>query len=135
MRAGYREPDIELEDDMTGTAERIAQNVTSWGARLSYGEPQSVGGSEFVPVAFVGFGFGAGEITTREQPEDAGEGGSSGEGGGGGGVSIPLGVYAHEDGRVCFRPNPVTVVMVAAPVITAIGAAIAGIVWASRRRR
>ncbi len=116
---------------MTGLVERIAAKVPSWGVRLAYGEKTVIDGVELLPVAFVGFGFGAGQGSAPEG-DGAAEQDAAG-GGGGGGWAFPLGVYSGEGGSVRFRPNPLTLAMAAAPLVGAIGAAVASIVLAARR--
>lgn len=120
-------------DEPARLTESLARSVSSWGARLSYGEAVVVGGQELVPVAFAGFGFGAGE-GAADAPDGAGAatGRNEGSGGGGGGFAIPVGAYIDGPGGVTFHPNPVALVVVAAPLVAAVGAAVARVVRAAR---
>ena len=119
---------------MTNLTESLAQSVSSWGARLTYGEKATVGGQELVPVAFACFGFGAGE-GSGDAPDDAesSAGRTEGSGGGGGGFAFPVGAYVGGPGGLTFHPNPIALVVVAIPLVSAIGMALAQVVRASRR--
>jgi len=103
---------------MANIVEKIAQQVTSVGAKASYGDPVTVGGIELVPVALVWFGFGGGS----DQSEQGG--------GGGGGVSIPVGA----DGAK-FKPNLVALLAVSVPIAWAVSWGIVGVAVAGGRRR
>ncbi|KQR10417.1 hypothetical protein [Cellulomonas sp. Leaf334] len=120
---------------MTNLLEKLADSVSSWGAALAYGEKVTLGGQELVPVALVGFGFGAGE-GSGETPEGgetpAGKG--EGSGGGGGGYSVPIGAYVGGPDGLTFRPNLIAVLVVAAPLVSATGVAVAQVVRAFRAR-
>jgi hypothetical protein len=118
---------------MTHVTESLARSVSSWGARLAYGETVVVGEHELVPVAFAGFGFGAGE-GSGEAPAggESAAGRSEGSGGGGGGFSIPVGAYVSGPGGMTFQPNPVALVVVAVPLVAAVGMAVAQVVRAAR---
>jgi len=122
---------------MASITERIASGVPNWGAKLAYGETQTVGGTEMVPVAFVAFGFGAGEGATgfKTPEEDSEVGNAHGEGGGGGGSSIPLGAYIAGPDGLRFQTNPVVLLALSATVIGAVGVAISAIIAASKLRR
>jgi len=124
---------------MTRITERIAGEVPGWGARLSYGEARTVAGAELVPVAFVAFGFGAGDLGAGHDAPKAGDAGevasSTGEGGGSGGVSIPLGAYIAGPDGLRFRPNPVVLLALGIGVIGAFGVALGVVVAATRSRR
>lgn len=118
---------------MTHVAEKLAESVPSWGARLVYGERTTVGGHEILPVALAAFGFGGGQGSgdapaSGESPA----GRSEGSGGGGGGYAVPVGAYVATPDGLVFRPNPVTLVAVAVPLVTAIGMAVAQVVRAAR---
>ena len=116
---------------MATLTERLAASVPSWGAKMAYGERTTLGGQELVPVAFVVFGFGGGE-GSGEMPENgtspAGRG--EGSGGGGGGYVVPIGAYVGGPGGLRFRPNPVAIMMVGVPLVSAVGWAVARIVSA-----
>jgi uncharacterized spore protein YtfJ len=120
---------------MTTLTEKLAASVPSWGAKLAYAETITLGGQEVVPVALVGFGFGGGQgQDIDEQPE----GGTApvrrgeGSGGGGGGCAVPIGAYVAGPDGLTFRPNPVTLLAVAVPLVAAVGWALAQIINASR---
>ena len=122
---------------MGTVTERLAASVPSWGARLAYGEKTTVDGHELVPVALVGFGFGGGE-GSGESPEGSGDvpaGKGEGSGGGGGGYAVPIGAYVGGPDGLRFRPNVIALVVVAVPLVSAAGSAIAQIVRASRTAR
>src|SRR6218665_1358871 len=92
--------------------EKLAEGVPDRSVKLAYGEKQTVDGVEFVPVAFVSYGFGSGEA-----PEE-------GSGGGGGGVAIPVGAYIGGPDGLHFRPNTVALAWVSIPVIAVLGWAV-----------
>jgi|SRR5690349_5659190 len=100
--------------------EKLAAGVPDRSVKLAYGEKQTVDGVEFVPVAFVSYGFGAGEGLEEV-----------GSGGGGGGVAIPLGAYIGGPDGLRFRPNTIALLSVAIPVVGVVGWAIAKIVKAA----
>jgi hypothetical protein len=106
---------------MTNLIERLAEYVPSWGARLAYGEKTTLDGHDILPVAIVVFGFGGGE-GSGDDPGGAGRG--EGSGGGGGGYAIPIGAYIGGPGGPTFRPNPVAVIIAAAPLVSAAGLAL-----------
>ena len=89
--------------------EKLAESVKARAVQLAYGDPIEANGATLVPVAFVSYGFGGGGDS-----EDNG-------GGGGGGASIPLGMYATRDGVTKFHANPVAVMILAVPLVTAAG--------------
>jgi len=115
--------------------EKLADSVPSWGTKVAYGEKVTVGGQEFVPVALVGFGFGGGE-GTGETPEGgktpAGRG--EGSGGGGGGYAVPIGAYIGGADGLRFRPNLIALIVVAVPLVSTAGLALAQIIRAFRVR-
>ena len=74
------------------------------------------------------FGFGGGE-GSGEMPENgstpAGRG--VGSGGGGGGYVVPIGAYVGGPDGLKFRPNPIAIMMVAIPLVSAV------VGWAAAR--
>ena len=118
---------------MANLIEKLAESVPTWGVKLAYGEKTTLGGQELVPVALVGFGFGGGEgsnIMPDVGPASAGTG--EGRGGGGGGYAVPIGAYVSGPEGLRFRPNRIAVLVVAVPVISAGGMALAQIIRAFR---
>ncbi|MGI9824946.1 hypothetical protein [Agromyces sp. Marseille-Q5079] len=118
---------------MAKLIENLAESVPAWGAKVAYGEKTTVDGREFVPVALVAFGFGGGEgsgdvAPTEKTPEGRGEG----SGGGGGGYAVPIGAYIGGPDGLKFRPNTVALAVVAVPLVSALGAALAVIIGATR---
>ncbi|MDR6970567.1 hypothetical protein [Leifsonia shinshuensis] len=107
---------------MTTLIERLADSVPTWGARLAYGEKTTLDGHDILPVAIVAFGFGGGEGSGEDA--DGAERGE-GSGGGGGGYTIPIGAYIGGPHGPTFRPNPVAVIIAAAPLVSAAGLALA----------
>ncbi|QTE28127.1 hypothetical protein [Pengzhenrongella sicca] len=120
---------------MANLTEKLAQSVSSWGTKLTYGETTIVGGHELVPVALVAFGFGAGE-GAGEMPDGGDSPASRGEGsgGGGGGYAVPIGAYVGGPGGLKFQPNLIALVVVAVPLVSAVGVALAQIIRALRSR-
>lgn len=118
---------------MAKIIENLAESVPAWGAKVAYGEKTTVDGRELVPVALVAFGFAGGE-GSGDMPESektpAGRG--EGSGGGGGGYSVPIGAYIGGPDGLKFRPNTIALAVVAVPLVTALGAALAVIVGAAR---
>jgi uncharacterized spore protein YtfJ len=116
---------------MTTLIEKLADSVPSWGAKIAYGDKTTVDGHEILPVAFVIFGFGGGE-GSGESPEGgempAGRG--EGSGGGGGGYALPIGAYVTGPDGLRFKPNPIALIVVAVPLVSAAGWALARIVGA-----
>jgi len=100
--------------------EKLAEGVPDRGVTLAYGEKQTVDGVEFVPVALVAYGFGAGDSEEY------------GSGGGGGGSSIPVGAYIGGPDGLRFRPNAIALLAVSIPVITVVGWSLAKIAKALR---
>lgn len=92
-----------------------------------YGDPVELEGSTIVPVAVTWFGFGGGSGADPANPE------SKNEGGGGGGFAAPFGAYVTTNGNTRFKPNPVTLLVVSATVVSAVGGAVAQIIKACRR--
>lgn len=118
---------------MAKLIERLAEWVPSWGAKVAYGEKTTLDGQELLPVAVVGFGFGGGE-GSGEMPEGgtAPAGKGEGSGGGGGGYAVPIGAYVGGADGLRFRPNPIALIVVAVPLVSAVGWALAKIVRATR---
>ena len=121
---------------MAKLIENLAESVPAWGAKVAYGEKTTVDGQELVPVALVAFGFGGGEGSgdmpaSEKTPAGRGEG----SGGGGGGYSVPIGAYIGGPDGLRFRPNTIALAVVAVPLISALGAALAVIVGAARYTR
>lgn len=79
-----------------------------------------VDGKELEHVFFVAGGMGFGE-----DPEDAANGEPKLHGGGGGGISIPLGAYSVDEGRLRLHPNPVVLLWTAAHLTTLLGCVLA----------
>jgi uncharacterized spore protein YtfJ len=118
---------------MAKVLETLSESVPSWGVKLAHGEKVTVDGYELVPVALVGFGFGGGEGSgTTPETATAPAGTGEGSGGGGGGYAVPVGAYVGSPTGVKFRVNPVAAVVLAAPVVYAVGWAIAQIIRATR---
>ena len=87
-------------------------------------------------MAFVAFGFGGGEGSgdmpaSEKTPAGRGEG----SGGGGGGYSVPIGAYIGGPDGLKFRPNTIALAVVAVPLVSALGAAMAMIIGAGRYHR
>jgi len=101
---------------MTNLSLKLAETMSSSGIKSVYGEPIVVDGTTIVPVAAVQFGFGAGE----GPGEDSAPGGA-----GGGGVAVPFGAYLSDETGVRFRPNLITLLAVAIPVVQVAGHAAA----------
>ncbi|MEJ3404793.1 hypothetical protein WDJ51_08615 [Rathayibacter sp. YIM 133350] len=109
----------------------LAESVPSWGTKMAFGPGITVAGQEVVPAALIIFGFGGG-AGSGEFPEhgSAPEGQGEGSGGGGGGYVLPIGAYVGGPNGVKFRPNPVAIIIVSAPLLSAVGWAIARIISA-----
>ncbi|MET0782917.1 hypothetical protein [Orlajensenia leifsoniae] len=107
---------------MSNLIERLAESVPGWGARLAYGDKTTLDGHEILPVAVVVFGFGGGE-GSGDIPDADKRG--EGSGGGGGGYALPIGAYVGGPDGPTFRPNPIAMMAVAIPLVTAIGLALA----------
>jgi hypothetical protein len=109
---------------MADTFSSLLETFKNVGVSRAYGAPVQVDGAELIPVALVSFGFGGGTDA------EAGEGAS---GGGGGGFVFPLGAYSRgNNGRLAFRPNTIAVLLCLAPVVSAAGFAVRGVVRAIR---
>jgi uncharacterized spore protein YtfJ len=107
---------------MANIVQNLAQQVTSVGARASYGDPVSIDGVEIVPVSLVWFGFGGGSDNVENG------------GGGGGGASIPIGAYVRGPAGATFKPNPAAVLAVLTPIAWAASWAVAAIALGTNRR-
>ena len=129
---------------MANLPAEVFGNLKSILGSTVHGEPVRVGDRTVIPVAFVTCGAGGGQ-DGRGLNATAGEGVSAGgtsggeaspggaSGGGGGGLAIPLGAYIAGPDGVKFDPNPVPLVLAAAPVVCVIGVAITQVVKAWRR--
>jgi len=126
---------------MANVIETLVNSMPSWGAKLAYGDKETVDGKELIPVAVVAFGFGGGE-GSGEMPDS--EGSSSqgahsaagvqrgeGSGGGGGGYALPIGAYASGPNGVTFQANPIALLAVSALLVSAVGTALVKIVRAA----
>ena len=121
---------------MAGPVDSLTASVPSWGAKMAFGEPVTVGGQEVVPAALVIFGFGGGGGSGKwpergSVPQGEGEG----SGGGGGGYVLPIGAYVSGPDGLRFRPNLVAMVIVSVPLVSAAGWALARIITAAKPRR
>ncbi len=118
---------------MSTVVEKLTNSVPSWGAKLAFGESTTLGGHEVIPAALVVFGFGGGG-GSGAWPEhgDGQEGQGEGSGGGGGGYALPIGAYVGGPDGLTFRPNPVAMIIVSVPLVSALGWAIARIVRAAK---
>ena len=121
---------------MENIIEKFTQSVPSWGAKLAYGEMQSVNGQEILPVALVGFGFGggggSGEMPNSGDGAGSASGSGEGSGGGGGGYALPVGAYVSGPDGLVFRPNLIALAAVSIPLVSALGWAISRIIRAAR---
>ena len=122
---------------MAKVLEELARTVPTWGAKMSYGEKTTLNGQDFVPAALVVFGFGGGEGSGESEGDGttpAGRG--EGSGGGGGGYAIPVGAYIGGPNGLRFHPNPVAMIALAVPLVSAVGWAAAAVArFSSARRR
>ena len=106
---------------MPNIALDIGKQVTSFGVKSAYGEPQDVDGVSITPVALTWAGFGGGA--------DENDNG----GGGGGGVAIPLGVYVRREEGLRFEPNLVALLAVAIPFVCGTGRALSRVIRALKK--
>jgi uncharacterized spore protein YtfJ len=102
---------------------RLAEMLTTFGAKAAYGDPIEVDGKRIVPVALLWYGFGGGS--------DEGEDGAAG--GGGGGATIPVGAYVTTGTTVRFEPNLIAVLVAAIPLTWVAGKALARVVRALKK--
>lgn len=116
--------------------ESLAASVPSWGAKLAFGEPITMGDQQLVPAALVVFGFGGGGGSGKwPQRESTPEGEGEGTGGGGGGYALPVGAYVTGPNGPKFLPNPVALIIASVPLVSAAGWALARIIAAARSGR
>jgi len=106
---------------MPNIALDLGKQVTSFGVKSAYGEPQDVDGVSITPVALTWAGFGGG----ADQDNNGG--------GGGGGVSIPLGVYVRREEGLRFEPNIVSLLAVGIPFVCVAGRALARVIRALKK--
>lgn len=114
---------------MESIAAQLAEKLSNIGAKTSYGAPIEVDGATIIPVALASFGFGGGET---EQNDDA-KPDPGGSGGGGGGMSVPVGAYVTRNGTTRFEPNPIALLAVCVPLVTATTFGVARIVKALKK--
>ena len=118
---------------MSTIVEKMTASLPSWGARMAFGESVTVGGQEVIPAALVVFGFGGGEGSgTWPERGAAPEGQGEGSGGGGGGYVLPIGAYVGGPNGLTFRPNPVAMIIVSVPLVSAVGWGVARIISAAK---
>jgi uncharacterized spore protein YtfJ len=108
-------------------------NLKSILGSTAHGEPVRVGDRTVIPVAFVTWGAGGGQDGRGKDASTTGETSGEASGGGGGGIAIPLGAYIAGPDGVKFDPNPIPLVLAAAPVVCVIGMAVTQVVRAMRR--
>jgi uncharacterized spore protein YtfJ len=122
---------------MTNPSLELADRFRSIGVKSVYGDPVDLDGSTIVPVAVSLFGFGAGEGEGTGDgaagENTTGKVGGSGAGGGGGGYAWPVGAYVSDGGTVRFEPNIISLLIVAVPLISITGKALALIIKALKR--
>src|SRR3954467_9879944 len=107
---------------------RLAEMLTSFGAKAAYGDPIEVDGKRIMPVAFLWYGFGGGSDEGEDAAAGGGGGGGTlpaGAGGGGGGATIPVGAYVTTGNTVRFQPNLVALLAVSIPLTFVAGRAFA----------
>ena len=110
--------------DTSDITQGLAAGVPNRGITLAFGDARKVDGVDLVPVAFVSYGFGALDESSR-----------LGSGGGAGGVAIPLGAYSVKDGTPQFRANTIALLSLLIPIIGTLGLAISMIIKAVKRTR
>ncbi|ANF30495.1 hypothetical protein A0130_01310 [Leifsonia xyli] len=108
---------------MTNFSLKLAETVTGSGIKSVYGEPVVVDGTTLVPVAAVQFGFGAGGAGDENAPGGAG----------GGGIAIPFGAYVSDELGLRFRPNLITLIVVAIPFVFVTGFAWSRVIRALKK--
>jgi len=96
----------------------LAALSASVGVNASCGDPQEIHDGQFVPVAVVWSGVGAGG---HEE---------TGRGGGGGGLSLPIGAYIRRRGSVGFQPNVIALLVAGAVAASAASRALARVLRA-----
>ena len=121
---------------MESPVESLTKSAPSWGAKMAYGETIDVGGRQVTPAALVIFGFGGGSGSGK-LPQGGGlpQGEGEGSGGGGGGYVLPIGAYVNGPNGPKFQPNPVAMIMVSVPLVSAAGWALARIITAVKSGR
>ena len=87
---------------------------SSIGVSACIGDTRTVDGRELLPVCLVWGGFGAGRDAEAE-------------GSGAGGLAIPLGAYSRRGEHVCFRPNPVTALVVGTLALSVLAHSVEGL--------
>jgi len=107
----------------------LAERVSGVGVKTSYGDKIEIDGVEVVPVALGYYGFGGGNGNGDATSNFTG----SGSGGAGGGLSVPLGAYVGDGGRVKFEPNIIGLVLVATPFVFVVGHALKSVIRALKR--
>ena len=118
---------------MANLPAEVFGNLKSILGSTVHGEPVRVGDRTVIPVAFVTCGAGGGQDGRGKDASISGEASGEASGGGGGGIAIPLGAYIAGPDGVKFDPNPIPLVLAAAPVVCVVGWAITHIVKAWRR--
>lgn len=108
---------------MTNISLKLAETMTSSGIKSVYGEPIVVDGTTVVPVAAVQFGFVDGSAGDEDAPGGAGAGG----------WAIPFGAYVSDVSGVRFRPNIITLAIVAVPLVFVAGHAWTRVIRALKR--
>lgn len=110
---------------MPAITKQIADTVSSVGVHAAYGDTVEIDGTTILPVAVVGYGFGAAEGGA----DDSGEG----AGAGGGGYAVPVGAYVTRDGYTRFEPNTIALLAVGIPFVCVAGRAIARVIRALKK--
>lgn len=119
---------------MENPIETLTKSLPSWGAKIAFGESITVGGRDVLPAALVVFGFGGGGGAGKWiQRESTSGNESEGSGGGGGGYALPIGAYVDGPNGPKFQANPVALMIVSVPLVTAAGWALARIIAAASR--
>lgn len=106
---------------MPNIALDLGKQISAFGVKAAYGEPQDVDGVSITPVALTWAGFGGG----ADQDQNGG--------GGGGGVSIPLGVYVRREEGLRFEPNIVALLAVGIPFVWVAGRALSRVIRALKK--
>ncbi|ANJ26772.1 hypothetical protein [Agromyces aureus] len=107
----------------------LADRVAGVGVKTAYGDKIEIEGIEVVPVALGYYAFGGGNGTGDATSNFNG----SGSAGGGGSLSVPLGAYVGDGGRVRFDPNLIGLVLVATPFVFVVGHALKSVIRALKR--
>ncbi len=93
------------------------------------GKKSVVDGKEIEQVFLAAGGMGIGEGESADGTEP-----SRGAGGGGGGITVPLGAYYVDQGRLRFHPNPVVLLWSALHLVGMITGLVRAILRAKRRK-